>query len=207
MAQHRSHSENRPRRTIETVEQFSHTRDEGASDIREGGGARLNVEIKARATDHRFIRRILEERKARRVGEDRQTDTYFNVPEGRLKLREGNIENTLIFYRRANMAGPKKSEVLLYRVDPDPNLKEVLTASLGVKVVVAKRREIWFDGNVKIHLDDVDGLGLFLEIEAIDSDGSRDEAELTMQCRQFMDLFGISQQDLIEISYSDLLDK
>lgn len=207
MAQHRSHSENRPRRTIETVEQFSHTRDEGASDIREGGGARLNVEIKARATDHRFIRRILEERKARRVGEDRQTDTYFNVPEGRLKLREGNIENTLIFYRRADMAGPKKSEVLLYRVDPDPNLKEVLAASLGVKVVVAKRREIWFDGNVKIHLDDVDGLGLFLEIEAIDSDGSRDEAELTMQCRQFMDLFGISQQDLIEISYSDLLDR
>ena len=207
MAQHRSHSENRPRRTIETVEQFSHTRDEGASDIREGGGARLNVEIKARATDHRFIRRILEERKARRVGEDRQTDTYFNVPEGRLKLREGNIENTLIFYRRTNMAGPKKSEVLLYRVDPDPDLKEVLTASLGVKVVVAKRREIWFDGNVKIHLDDVDGLGLFLEIEAIDSDGSRDEAELTMQCRQFMDLFGISQQDLIEISYSDLLDR
>ena len=207
MAQHRSHSENRPRRTIETVEQFSHTRDEGASDIREGGGARLNVEIKARATDHRFVRRILEERMARRVGEDRQTDTYFNVPEGRLKLREGNIENTLIFYRRTNMAGPKKSEVLLYRVDPDPDLKEVLTASLGVKVVVAKRREIWFDGNVKIHLDDVDGLGLFLEIEAIDSDGSRDEAELTMQCRHFMDLFEISEQDLIEISYSDLLDR
>ena len=105
------------------------------------------------------------------------------------------------------MAGPKKSEVLLYCVDPDPNLKEVLAASLGVKVVVAKRREIWFDGNVKIHLDDVDGLGLFLEIEAIDSDGSRDEAELTMQCRHFMDLFEISEQDLIEISYSDLLDR
>ncbi len=199
MAQHRSHSENRPRRAIETVEQFSHTRD--------GGGARLNVEIKARTTDHRQVRAILKERKAHRVGEDHQTDTYFNVPEGRLKLREGNIENTLIFYRRSNMAGPKKSEVLLYRVDPDPALKEVLAASLGVKVVVSKRREIWFDQNVKIHLDDVDGLGLFIEIEAIDSDGSRDEGELTTQCRQFMELFEISEQDLVEISYSDFLCK
>ncbi len=199
MAQHRSHSEDRPRRAIETVELSSHTRD--------GGGARLNVEIKARATDHRHVRAILKERKAHRVGEDHQTDTYFNVPEGRLKLREGTIENTLIFYRRSNIAGPKKSEVLLYRVDPDPALKEVLAASLGVKVVVSKRREIWFDQNVKIHLDDVDGLGLFLEIEAIDSDGSRDEAELTTQCRQFMELFEIAEQDLVEISYSDLLDK
>jgi adenylate cyclase, class 2 len=88
---------------------------------------------------------------------------------------------------------------------PDPVLKGLLTASNGVKVVVDKRREIWYDGNVKIHLDRVEGLGTFVEIEAIDSDGTYSEERLLEQCTQFMELFAVQPRDLIERSYSDLI--
>jgi predicted adenylyl cyclase CyaB len=95
--------------------------------------------------------------------------------------------------------------VLLYRVDPDPSLKAVLSRALGVLVVVDKHREIHFVDNVKIHLDEVDGLGTFLEIEAIDADGSRSEAELQAQCEAFMADFGVKEGDLLDVSYSDML--
>jgi len=168
-------------------------------------GVRLNVEIKAHCSDHQAIRDILNRRNARYVGEDHQVDTYFNVATGRLKLREGTIENSLIYYQRPNSAGPKRSDVLLYRVAPDPSLREVLAASLGIKVVVDKRREIFFDENVKIHLDRVQGLGTFLEIEAIDADATLSEAHLKGQCDTFMKLFSVREADLVEESYSDLL--
>lgn len=86
-----------------------------ADDNMLGSGARLNVEVKARSGDHERIREILRQRNARLVGEDHQIDTYFNVGTGRLKLREGNIENSLIYYRRSDGVGPKRSDVLLYR--------------------------------------------------------------------------------------------
>ena len=168
-------------------------------------GIRLNVEIKARSDRHDTIRELLIGRNARRVGLDHQIDTYFNVSEGRLKLREGNIENSLIFYQRSNQAGPKRSDVLLYKLAPDPALKEVLSAANGVLVVVDKQREIWFDDNVKLHLDVVQGLGTFVEIEAIDSDGSHSEDALREQCEVWIKMLGIVLDDLVERSYSDLL--
>lgn len=171
----------------------------------QASGVRLNIEIKASSDDHDSIRRVLSERGARHVGEDHQVDTYFNVPAGRLKLREGTIENSLIYYKRSDQAGPKRSDVLLVRLQPDPNLKDLLSASNGVKVVVDKRREIWFDDNVKIHLDRVESLGTFVEIEAIDADGTHSAETLEEQCTFFMDLFHIQAHDLIERSYSDLL--
>lgn len=170
-----------------------------------GSGFRLNVEIKARCADHDAVRTLLDGMDSRLVGTDHQVDTYFRVPVGRLKLREGTIENSLIHYLRPDQSGPKTSDVLLYRVAPDPALKAVLERALGVLVVVDKRREIQFVDNVKIHLDTVDGLGTFLEIEAIDADGTRTEAELLAQCQAFMAAFGVSDADLVERSYSDLL--
>lgn len=152
-----------------------------------------------------MVRTVLDGMGSRLVGTDHQVDTYFRVPEGRLKLREGNIENSLIHYLRPDQSGPKTSDVLLYRVAPDPALKAVLERALGVLVVVDKQREIRFVDNVKIHLDTVQGLGTFLEIEAIDADGSRTEAELLLQCQAFMEAFGVSDDDLVERSYSDLL--
>lgn len=168
-------------------------------------GFRLNVEIKARSTRHDDVRAVLQRLGSRLVGTDHQVDTYFNVPVGRLKLREGTIENSLIHYLRDDQSGPKTSDVLLYRVKPDPSLREVLERALGILVVVDKHREIHFVDNVKIHLDTVVGLGTFLEIEAIDADGSRSPDQLQAQCEAFMDHFGVRDEDLLQDSYSDML--
>ena len=163
------------------------------------------IEIKARCEDPTEIRRILEEKNARLEGIDHQIDTYFKVDHGRLKLREGNIENHLIHYFRGNQAGPKKSEVLLYKSTPDSSLKSILETSIGVLTVVDKKREIRFIDNVKFHIDIVEGLGNFIEIEAIDMDGSIPEAKLLEQCQFYIKLFGVKNVDLMENSYSDML--
>lgn len=165
----------------------------------------LNVEIKARCVKPQSVRQILLENNAHFIGEDHQVDTYFLVQTGRLKLREGNIENALIYYQRADQAGPKKSNVTLYPFAPDPSLKELLTAALGVKMVVDKRRSIFFIDNVKFHLDEVQGLGSFVEIEAIALNGEKTEAELLEQCRFYCKLLNIQDADLLENSYSDML--
>lgn len=165
----------------------------------------LNIEIKARTAEPDRIREILQSNNADFIGVDHQVDTYLKVHSGRLKLREGNIENHLIYYERENIRGPKKSIVLLYKNNPDSNLKEILIRSLGVLAVVDKRREIYFAENVKFHLDIVDGLGSFVEIEAIDKDGSMGNEKLLEQCNRYLNLLNISQKDLVEKSYSDLM--
>ena len=175
----------------------------------------VNVEIKARCTDLAPARATLLSMGARMVGPDRQVDTYFSVPNGRLKLRQGLIENNLIFYSREDRQGPKRSDVILYGTRPDSDLKALLTAALGTLVAVEKRREIYFvavdglglDGieNVKVHLDTVEGLGSFVEIEAIDLDGSIGPDRLRAQCEQLMTRLGIRPDDLVAESYSDLL--
>lgn len=162
---------------------------------------------------------------ARLVGPDFQSDTYFQVPHGRLKLREGQIENNLIFYARSDQEGPKRSDVILYGTRPGSDLKLLLSAALGTLVVVEKRREIYFveisditvpddpiaperahaRENVKVHLDTVSGLGSFVEIEAIDLDGSLGPTLLEAQCRRLMTYLEIAEADLEPTSYSDLL--
>ncbi len=166
----------------------------------------VNVEIKARLGDEEKVRRVLAEKKAFFKGKDHQVDTYFKINNGRLKLRQGNIENKLVYYDRRNEKGPKQSDVLLFEVGKDSDsLKKALSKALGVLVVVDKMREIYFVGNVKIHIDEVKGLGSFVEIEAIDENGSIGVEELRKQCEEFMKLFGIREEDLVPISYSDLL--
>ena len=165
----------------------------------------LNVEIKARCNRPDAIRKILQDRNAAFKGVDHQTDIYFRSPNGRLKLREGNIENCLIHYDRENRPGPKESRVVLYETQPDSNLKEILSKSLGVLVVAKKQREIYFIDNVKFHIDTVERLGSFVEIEAIDKNGALGRDELQKQCERFIDLFQIQPDDLIHCSYSDML--
>ena len=168
-------------------------------------GRRLNVEIKARCASLEAVREVLAADGARFVGEDHQIDTYFCVPNGRLKLREGAIERYLIFYARPDEAGPRRSDVHLYEPRPGPALKAVLTRALGVRVVVEKRREIFFIGNVKVHLDQVDGLGRFVEVEAIDRDGARTPVQLRAQCETFVERLGLAPGAFVAASYSDLL--
>lgn len=163
------------------------------------------IEFKARSNKNKELERLLEPFSPRFVGEDVQTDTYFLVPHGRLKLREGTIENALIHYHRSNVAGAKQSDVLLYQHQPDKRLKEILTAALGIKTIVVKQRRIWFVENVKFHFDQVEGLGFFVEVEAIDTDGSLGLEKIQQQCSFYAQLFTIQPQDYVAHSYSDLL--
>ena len=151
------------------------------------------------------MRNYLLQHGAEYKGTDRQTDTYFNVPNGRLKLREGTIENNLIYYERDNQAGPKNSHFQLVAVPDAAQLKEVLSKSLGIKVTVQKNREIYFIGNVKFHIDDVPGLGQFAEIEASNKYADLPQEKLQEQCDFYMKELQINNEDLISVSYSDML--
>ncbi len=165
------------------------------------------IEIKAKCTNAEKISTILLANQADFKGIDHQIDTYFKAPIGRLKLREGNIENTLIHYNRPNQAGPKNSEVTYRRLPPKSDLKVVLAAAMGILTVVDKKRGIYFIENVKFHLDEVKNLGAFVEIEAIDETGTIGIDKLKDQCAYYMELFAIQTSDLIEVSYSDLMMK
>lgn len=102
----------------------------------------FNIEIKARTKQHEFIREILKYKDAEYKGLDHQIDTYFNTTNGRLKLREGNIEQNLIYYSRLNQKGPKQSDVVYYEPNEIKTLKDILTKSAGILTVVDKQREI-----------------------------------------------------------------
>lgn len=163
------------------------------------------IEIKARWSKPESIREILREHNADFKGVDHQIDTYFKVANGRMKLREGNIEHALVFYNRPNQAGPKKSEVILYKPETNSTLKSLLTAANDVLAVVDKKRAIYFIDNVKFHIDEVDELGSFVEIEAIDETGEVELAKLEEQCQYYLELFKIPKENLIDKSYSDLI--
>ncbi|MES1217897.1 MAG: class IV adenylate cyclase [Bacteroidota bacterium] len=165
----------------------------------------LNVEIKAKCNDPEFIRNYLLSNGALFKGSDAQTDTYFIVNNGRLKLREGVIENNLIYYERENQAAAKNSRFNLVKVDDAIGLKEALIKSLGVKVIVIKKREIYYIKNVKFHIDEVPGLGSFVEIEAGNILADLTQAELKAQCDFYMKEFKIKIEDLVDVSYSDMM--
>ena len=165
----------------------------------------LNIEFKAATNKLAALEALLLQQNPVFIGEDHQIDTYFNVPAGRLKLREGNIENALIHYEREDTAGAKSSHVLLYQHQPDKTLKEILIKTMGIKAVVDKRRKIYFINNVKFHFDTVQGLGTFVEVEAIDKDGSVGKEKLQAQCDEYAALFNIDAADFCALSYSDMV--
>lgn len=165
----------------------------------------INFEFKARVKDIIVLEQKLLEFDPLFMGEDHQVDTYFNVKQGRMKLREGTIENSLIYYERPDITGPKKSEVLLYEHTRAVMLKEILTRVHGIKAVVDKVRRIYFIGNVKFHFDTVRGHGSFVEVEAIDKKGEIGLEKITEQCKYYARLFEIRESDYVGISYSDLV--
>jgi len=165
----------------------------------------MNVEIKAKCYKPRNVRRILKSKNAFYKGRDHQVDTYFKVSGGRLKLREGKIENYLIYYVREDKKGPKKSTVILLKAEPKSPLKEMLVKALEVLVVVEKHRDIYFIDNVKFHIDAVTDLGSFIEIEAMDNKKEFRTNQLLNQCKYYLELFEVSDKDLISCSYCDLM--
>lgn len=164
-----------------------------------------NIEIKARCPEPDKVRYALRDEGAEFKGTDNQVDTYFKVPKGRLKLREGNIESNLIQYNRPDNEGPKKSEFTVFTVPPGPNLRGVLINSLEILAVVDKQREIYFIDNVKFHIDQVQGLGSFVEIEAIDINDDIGSERLMAQCQHYIKRLGIQEADFISQSYSDMV--
>jgi predicted adenylyl cyclase CyaB len=165
----------------------------------------LNFEFKAKTSELSDLENKFLTLNPKFIGEDNQTDTYFNVFTGRLKLREGNIENALIWYKRKNTAGAKQSEILLYKHNPDKTLKDILIKVHGIKVVVQKKRKIYFIDNVKFHFDTVSGLGTFIEVEAIDANGNLGIEKLKAQADKYSAFFNIEHSDFIAHSYSDML--
>ncbi len=163
----------------------------------------LNFEFKAFLRDAAHVRAVLKRHHARFLGTDRQVDTYFRVPAGRLKIREGRIENSLIFYRRNNFARARRSAVEMMLLPRRNSVRTILSSALEVLAIVDKRREIYFIGNVKIHLDRVRSLGAFVEIEAMTRTG--DIRKVRAQAAKFQKLFAIPSSDVVPLSYSDLI--
>ncbi|NNF34522.1 MAG: class IV adenylate cyclase [Saprospiraceae bacterium] len=168
----------------------------------------INVEIKARVDNDQYhlIKAYLVNHHTSSPGLDRQSDYYFNTPQGRLKLRIGNVENSLIYYDRREDQDLKTSRIKLYKQVRRPEeLLDTLKAAYGIIVEVHKERLIYFIDHVKFHLDNIEGLGQFCEIEAISTDGQYSEEELSNQCSDFMHQLKIDKSMLIKESYSDLL--
>lgn len=162
-----------------------------------------NVEIKARCAEPLKVEKWLLANGAEYKGVDHQEDTYYQIPEGRLKLREGNIEKNLIYYNRPDQAGAKHSKIRL--VSANEGLKEVLMAALPVLVVVKKARKIFFIDHVKFHIDHLENLGDFVEIEVIDTTGTLGVEKMTAQLHHYQIALGIQASDLLTHSYSDML--
>lgn len=165
----------------------------------------LNIELKARCEDLGRLRERCESLGAESQDPERQIDTYFRVAHGRLKLRESLQSGPeLIFYVRADVAGARESHYQLYRVEDAEGLKAILEKALGVKAVVAKRREIYLIGNVRVHLDKVQDLGSFVELEGI----VENLAELVYvgdEVQRLRQALGIEDHALVKESYSDLI--
>ncbi|HEX2102428.1 MAG TPA: cytidine deaminase [Solirubrobacteraceae bacterium] len=166
---------------------------------------RRNVELKARDRDP--ARSLARARAvgAEDRGELRQRDTYFAAPRGRLKLREqepGGAE--LIAYERADEAAARESRYRLAPVADGPALRHALDAALGTTVVVDKRRHLLVWEGVRIHLDRVEGLGAFVELEGVAEPESDLSAEAGRVARLRAEL-GIADDDLVATGYADLL--
>jgi len=164
-----------------------------------------NIELKARLRDPAAARASAQSVGTGYLGIERQTDTYFHVPHGRLKLREiAGGAAVLIFYRRPDDTAAKAGDYRLVPVSAPAEMKQALSAALGIRAVVEKRREIFLADNVRIHLDEVAGLGSFLEFEAVLS-SNVDDAAGHAQLDRLSRHFGLLPADLLQSSYGELV--
>jgi adenylate cyclase class IV len=164
-----------------------------------------NLELKARHPDLHAAAAAAEQLGARGPTVEDQTDTYFRVPNGRLKLREIlGQPAVLIWYTRPDLRDARTSAYQLVPV-PDPGgLRAALAGALTVRGMVRKRRTIYLWHNVRIHLDEVDGLGTFVEFEAVLSPGE-DEAAARRRLEELCRVMAIRPEDHLAPSYADLL--
>ena len=176
-----------------------------------------NIEFKARVQSFEKIHAILTQRRLVPAAKLRQSDTYFHTPNGRLKLREINAETAqLIFYQRPDRAEVKRSDYLIVPVTSPAALCAALGAAYGIRTVVKKTRELYllprqfgeYAGHagpdlIRLHLDAVDGLGDFLEIEVIVREGESSQLA-EQEARFWLQTFSLASADLLSGSYADL---
>src|SRR5215217_7754963 len=168
-------------------------------------GRRRNLEIKAYDPDPVATLNAALELGADDEGSLRQRDTYFHAVQGRLKLREAPPEPAeLISYARAELTGPKVSLYRVVQVADHLALIDALTDSLGVRVVIEKSRRLLRWRNVRIHLDRVEGLGDFVELEAIAASPGGLEVERD-RMEELRAALGIADEQLVAQGYADLL--
>jgi adenylate cyclase, class 2 len=166
---------------------------------------RRNIELKARFPDLDRGRAIAVGLGAEPQADQHQIDTYFHCTHGRLKLREiAGSTAQLIWYARADRSAAKASDYTLIDVAQPALLTEALTRAYGQWRVVDKQRQIFLWRNVRIHLDRVARLGTFLEFEAVLGESDWDQ-QGHQQLGFLAGEFGLTQADLVEGSYSDLM--
>ncbi|WP_197464093.1 CYTH domain-containing protein [Rufibacter sp. DG15C] len=138
---------------------------------------------------------------AKFVGLDRQVDTYFDTPQGKLKLRQGTIENLITHYERVVENGVERTIVYRYDQHPTEEEMEELRAKHRQIAVVLKNREIYTLANIKIHLDTLPNQQRFIEIEAMDLTNAFTKDELKDQCLAMKSKLGIQDEDLVKTGY------
>jgi predicted adenylyl cyclase CyaB len=164
-----------------------------------------NIEIKARITSVDALEPIAASLAIQGPIEIAQDDIFFCCKAGRLKLRRFSAtEGELIFYQRTNERGPKESFYLRVPTANPEVLSEALSLAYGQLGRVVKRRTLYLVGRTRVHLDRVDGLGHFLELEVVLEEGEPSESG-AREARALISRLGIEPSDLIETAYVDLL--
>jgi predicted adenylyl cyclase CyaB len=166
----------------------------------------INIEVKAKARDPAHLRRILEGLCATPGEAILQEDIFFQTGNGRLKLRVLGAHGELIYYERENIAGPKRSNYLITPCSDPISLRFLLATALGTRGVVKKRRLLYRVANTRVHLDDVDGLGWFVELEVVLGEG-QSPREGKLIAEEIMQRLGIGESDLVAEAYIDLLER
>ncbi len=166
-----------------------------------------NIEIKARPRDAGRLRTRVEALAGPPAQIIFQEDTFFPTPSGRLKLRVfAPDRGELIYYQRPDGDGPKPSDYTISVTSEPQSLKDVLTAAFGVRGVVRKRRDLYLVGQTRVHLDQVEDLGDFIELEYVMRPGQA-EGEAAAVVRELMSQLEIESTDLISRAYIDLLNQ
>ena len=166
-----------------------------------------NIEIKARVRDLTGIQSRAEKLSDTPVEIIPQEDIFFNVEKGRLKLRILKPDQSqLIYYTRPDQDGPKRSDYHITRSSDPQNLRRVLELAYGIRGVVRKTRYLYLVGQTRIHLDDVEGLGQFMELEVVLEEGQSD-GDGQRIAEDLMSALGVERDDLIDGAYMDLLEK
>lgn len=164
-----------------------------------------NIEIKARLADVAKTHALVAAIGGAIPQTLHQRDTFFRCPHGRLKLREteGGLAE-LIFYTRPDSAAAKRSDYEITPVADPESLRAVLARALGVTQTVVKTRVLHLVGQTRVHLDSVDGLGDFVELEVVLRPG-QDPAEGRAIAADLMARLGIGDDDLCPTAYADML--